>query len=123
MGIDIYAEWQGQTHEEQEEDTWSSVVHGHTGYLREAYHGEPYATVFLCKEAFEAPEDRAEIPAALLRQRLPQALALTQERYETIYKWDQEGIEEVKKLFTDFVELAERKEKETGRPVTIIASY
>jgi hypothetical protein len=88
-----------------------------------AYHGEPYATVFLCREAFEAPEDRAEIPAALLRQRLPQALALTQERYETIYQWDQEGIEEVKKSFTDFVELVEQKERETGRPVMIVASY
>jgi hypothetical protein len=123
MGIDIYAEWQGQTSEEQDEHEWSSVVHGHAGYLRESYHGGPYATAFLCREAFEAPEDRAEIPAALLRQRLPQALALTQERYETIYQWDQEGIEEVKKSFTDFVELVEQKEQETGRPVTIVASY
>jgi hypothetical protein len=88
MGIDIYARWKGQTPEEQREHDLFSLVDGHVGYLREAYHGEPYATVFLCREAFDASDDRAEIPAALLRQRLPQALALTQKRYETIYQWD-----------------------------------
>jgi predicted Rossmann fold nucleotide-binding protein DprA/Smf involved in DNA uptake len=45
MGIDIYARWKGQTRQEQEAQyTGFSVVHGHLGYLREAYHGEPYAT-------------------------------------------------------------------------------
>jgi hypothetical protein len=41
-----------------------SVEHGHLGYLREAYHGEPYATRVLVPESFET--GRAEIPAATL---------------------------------------------------------
>jgi hypothetical protein len=123
MGIDIYAEWQGQTHEEQQEHEWSSVVHGHVGYLREAYHGEPYATMYLCQEAFDAPTGEAQIPAKVLRERLEEAHRLTQERYETIYHAEQAFIDQVKKSFTDFVELVEQKERETGQPVTIIASY
>ena len=54
MGIDIYARWKGQTEaEEQAQNTGFSAVHGHVGYLREAYHGEPYATRYLAAEAFE----------------------------------------------------------------------
>jgi hypothetical protein len=124
MGIDIYAHWKGQTRKEKEAQyTGFSVVHGHTGYLREAYHGEPYATRYLCQEAFESATGEAQIPAKLLRKRLKEAHRLTQERHETIYHEEQAFIDQVKKSFTDFVELAERKEKETGSPVTIIASY
>lgn len=54
MGIDIYARWRGQTDAERQaqEEAWLSTTSGHVGYLREAYHGEPYATRHLCKEAF-----------------------------------------------------------------------
>ena len=46
MGIDIYARWRGQTEEEQHAQITSfSVVHGHVGYLREAYHGEPVTVI------------------------------------------------------------------------------
>lgn len=38
--------------------------------LHEDYGGGPYATKMLCREAFESPEKRAAIPAALLRARL-----------------------------------------------------
>src|SRR5438128_1651131 len=45
MGIDIYAYWDGMTDaEEAAQITGMSVVRGHVGYLREAYHGEPHAT-------------------------------------------------------------------------------
>jgi hypothetical protein len=45
MGIDIYAEGDGMTDAQREAQiTGCSVEHGHVGYLREAYHGEPYAT-------------------------------------------------------------------------------
>jgi hypothetical protein len=71
MGIDIYARWKGQTDAEtQTQMTGFSVVHGHVGYLREAYHGEPYATKYLLREAFEHPAARSHIPASVLRQRL-----------------------------------------------------
>ena len=78
MGIDIYTRWKGQTDEEtQAQMTGFSIVHGHVGYLREAYHGEPYATKYLLREAFEHP-DRCRIPASVLRQRLPHTLALSE---------------------------------------------
>lgn len=61
MGIDIYLEWEGQTEPRET---------GATGYLRESYHGGPYATRILLREAFEADTCRAKIPAAILRERL-----------------------------------------------------
>ena len=54
MGIDIYAEWDGMSEAEKTAQiTGFSAEHGHVGYLREAYHGEPYATKVLVPEAFE----------------------------------------------------------------------
>jgi hypothetical protein len=53
----VYTSWRGQTEKEQAAQiTGFSVVHGHVGYLREAYHGEPYATRVLVPEAFAAKE-------------------------------------------------------------------
>lgn len=125
MGIDIYAKWNGQTKEEKEAQvTGFSVVHGHVGYLREAYHGEPYATRYLVREAFENKDAKAAIPAAVLRERLPETLALVEEREREVYKeTDSRETAKVKRSFADFVELCETKERETGEPVTIIASY
>ena len=75
MGIDIYARWHGMTDREEEAQiTGFSTVDGDVGYLREAYHGEPYATRFLFREAFESPDASALISAALLKERLPEAL-------------------------------------------------
>ena len=64
MGIDIYPTWQGQTEAESNaQSTGFSAVHGHVGYLREAYHGGPYVTKYLVAEAFAAPTHEAAIPA------------------------------------------------------------
>ena len=124
MGIDIYTRWKGQTKEEvHAQYTGFSTVHGHVGYLREAYHGAPYATKYLLREAFERP-DRCQIPASVLRERLPQTLALVEERERKVYgETDAAAIAEVKKSFVDFVELCEAKERATGTPVLIIASF
>jgi hypothetical protein len=69
MGIDIYIRWKGQTDEEIEAQfeglSGYSIVHGHVGYLREAYHGEPYATKYLVREAFKGL-NRCRIPAAVV---------------------------------------------------------
>ena len=75
MGIDIYAEWRGMTVEESNAQVMACFdgTVGHIGYLREAYHGEPYATRVLFPEAFEKGD--AAIPAARLRERLPATLA------------------------------------------------
>jgi hypothetical protein len=71
MGIDVYLKWNGMTEEDkQRQYTGMSTIAGNVGYLREAYHGGPYATKILCREAFEAEKCEAQIPAATLRERL-----------------------------------------------------
>jgi hypothetical protein len=126
MGIDIYARWKGQSEKERtaQYSVGFSVMHGRVGYLREAYHGEPYATRHLCREAFESERGAALIPAAVLRERLDETLKLAEERERTIYgEKDEKAVAAVLKSFRDFVTLCERKEKETGYPIEIVASY
>jgi hypothetical protein len=69
------------------------------------------------------PDGVADIPARVLRERLPEALELVRKRYSTLYKGAEVEVNEVVQSFANFVELCERKEKETGSPVTIIASF
>jgi hypothetical protein len=123
MGIDIYAEWDGMSDAEKKAQvTGFSVEHGHLGYLREAYHGEPYATRVLVPESFET--GRAEIPAATLWERLPETLKIAEQRERELYgETDINEIGRVLKSYVDFVELCARKEDETGKPCRIIASY
>lgn len=71
MGIDIYLSWKGMTKKEKQAQVCGfSVVHGHAGYLREAYHGGPYATKILVREAFESKTCKAKIPAVIMQERL-----------------------------------------------------
>jgi len=173
MGIDIYLHWRGQTEEEEQKQvTGFSGVHGHVGYLREAYHGGPYVTKYLVAEAFGPEHREAAIPAATLRGRLPTAVLMHIYREHKLYGAGKnparlDGIEKLSgalaavfsrempdisheafaaslntksietakqliegavlkgtaKAFVDFVELCERKERETGSPCTIEASY
>ncbi len=59
------------TEEDQKRQyTGFDTTAGSVGYLRESYHGGPYATKILVREAFEADNCEAEIPAAVLRERL-----------------------------------------------------
>jgi len=71
MGIDLYLRWIGQTPEElaAQEAAWL-ISDGFVGYLRESFTGGPYATKILAREAFESRSSQAEIPAAILRERL-----------------------------------------------------
>lgn len=123
MGIDIYARWNDQTQSQKKKQiTGFSVTHGDVGYLREAYRGEPYATRYLCSEAFD--QDEAKIPAKVLRERLPHTLELVEQRERMVYKQtSKKEIDKIKKSFVEFVKLCERKEKQTGEPCTILASY
>jgi len=124
MGIDIYAQWRGMTKaNKQAQITGFSVTSGHVGYLREAYHGEPYATKALVPEAFSSDNGKAEIAAALLRERLPAVLRLVAERHRIIYDDTPAEIKRVQKSFSDFVDLCELQEARTGQPTKIIASY
>lgn len=125
MGIDIYARWHGQTESEQaaQYEVWLNVVDGGAlGYLREAYHGGPYATRYLFAEAFK-DVNGANIPLSVLRERLPKALELVEERERKLYQSGEKDITERKQSFIDFIELCARKEKETGKPVVIWAWY
>jgi hypothetical protein len=198
MGIDVYASWAEMTEDEEKARyTGFSIEAGDVGYLREAYHGGPYATQTLVPEAFgdfsdeEWKEGGASVPAETLRKRLPRALFATLLRHATVYKdqtarWvlHEMGVEaavgpgdgdpavvkaedvptallacfqEIGKIkegnggqhehdvpahlkdeqivtmlsrdlpwlraYVDFVDLCARKEKETGQPCRIKASY
>jgi hypothetical protein len=124
MGIDIYAKWDGMTEREEiaQHNALFSVGHGHVGYLREAYTGEPYATKVLVPEAFQ--ELRVPIYAATLKDRLPATLVVAEQRERTVYgETDLAEIEAVLQNYRDFVALCAQKEAETGEPCLIIASY
>lgn len=123
MGIDIYARWRGMTDAERQaqEEAWLSTTSGHVGYLWEAYHGEPYATRHLCKEAFAHGE--AFIHSAVLWERMDETLRLAEERERTIYQSDENRIAEVKQSFRNFVGLCAEKERETKAEVLIVANY
>jgi hypothetical protein len=123
MGIDIYAEWDEMTGAEKDAQiTGFSIEHGDVGYLREAYHGEPYATKQLFPEAFMY--GRAKISAATLLARLPETLRLAEKREREVYgETDAEEIERVLKSYREFVALCAQKEYETGHPCLVIASY
>ena len=123
MGIDIYMNWDGMTEEDkQAQYTGYSIEHGHVGYLREAYHGNPYVTRFLLKEAFESDDGTAEISSKVLRIRLPEALKLHIKRQKEIYNDDINFESPSAESIISFVELAEMLHKANKNP-KIIASY
>jgi len=125
MGIDIYAKWLNQTKvEEDKQYCGFNAWNGYSGYLREAYHGEPYATHFFVKEAFESQEAQARIPAKVLKERLPETIKLVREREQGVYQeTDEYSIWKTQKSFVDFYKLCKRKEKENGEACIISASY
>jgi hypothetical protein len=128
MGIDVYLKWEGMTAEdERNQITGFSTVSGHKGYLREAYHGSPYATHVLFPECWEDSKGNhpgeVEIPAATLRKRLPAAIKACIERARKVYHESVTADSPECKAFTDFVALAERKEKESGQPCRVYVSY
>ena len=125
MGIDIYMRWDKQSEDERNAQyTWFSIEAGRVGYLREAYHGNIYATHYLVDEAFDndAPDEGVVIPANVLRERLPETLKLHIQRHKETYGEDINWESPSAEAFIAFVELAERLEAKGKKP-TIIASY
>lgn len=176
MGIDVYMTWDKQTKQEKEAQyTGFDVTAGNVGYLREAYHGGPYATpVLINREWDQQPEGGFPIPAAELRKRLPETVltalyrdyavygerldnpaeihldkdgdlltalagaladaATVGKRQQETFTPNDEQLRAVKELiatrklpavalaFVDFVELAEKIEAKTGKPVRVIVS-
>jgi hypothetical protein len=125
MGIDIYARFDGMTEEQTNAQMCGfDTTKGHVGYLREAYHGKPYATRVLVPEAFAADQCEAPIAAAVLRERLPEVEKVALVREATLYKTKHLSRNHPAiKSFLHFVEFCERAEAKTGKPCTIVASY
>lgn len=124
MGIDIYMRWNGQTKQEREAQFKGfDTTIGDAGYLREAYHGGPYATEVLVKECFEGESCTQRIPAATLRARLPETIETVKIRAKKVYDKTLDDSSPQVKSFEAFVSLAEKKESELGEPVEIHASY
>lgn len=129
MGIDIYAKWASQSESDRGKQAaaWLSVDDGDVGYLREAYHGAPYATRVLVPEAFDVATypDGAPISAATLRKRLRKTLSVARARQLLVYKEPAGSVDTrmVLQSFTDFVVFCEAKERETGTPCRIYASF
>ena len=131
MGIDCYLinPDTDQIHAEeigQEEAMGFNPFSGHVGYLREAYHGGPYATKVLLPEAWIDEEERDEggaisIEASTLRHRLPKTLEAAAIRNRENYANRDEDA--VLKSFEDFVNLAEDLEKKNGKPCKFYVSY
>jgi len=134
MGIDVYLKWDGMTNEEYEAQlTGFSVTSGDVGYLREAYHGEPYATHELITEDWsdqpynedaERPDYKGcgfSIPNEVLKKRLPKVLKVVKEREITLYKGTLDDVYEVQESYKDFVALHGELEKNGKNPRIIIS--
>jgi hypothetical protein len=123
MGIDIYMSH--KLIDKEAQFTGFDVTAGRTGYLREAYHGGPYATQVLVPEAFGADYESGGFPfsARVLRARLPETLLAVAERGRRVYGENYDEGHPILRSFIEFVELAERVEAESGVPVRIYASY
>jgi hypothetical protein len=124
MGIDIYARWRGQSEAERNAQiTGFSVEHGFVGYLREAYHGRPYVTMYLFAEAFDSDVCEAAIPARVMRGRLPAAVLMSMYREHTLYGANEPAVADLEhkgdlsKLIADIVEhkLPDRSHEEFVR--------
>ena len=123
MGIDIYMRWNGMTEEDREKQiTGFDATVGDVGYLREAYHGSPYATKYLVEEGFEDGAEDLHIPAKELRKRLPLTKDIVIQRAKEVYKEELTEDDEIVKSFENFVKLSEALE-EQGRKPTIYASW
>lgn len=134
MGIDMYLHWRGMAKEEKEAQyTGFSIDKGNLGYLREAYHGGPYATKVLAPECWtEAQKDQdddseipsgVQIPVATLKERLPRVIETAIQREKLVYNNEVTEDSDMVKAFVDFVELAEEKEKLKGEPCWVYSSY
>ena len=139
MGIDILLSWDGMTEAEQAAQlTGFAIDAGHVGYLREAYHGGPYATEVLVPEAFHCAQlgsaaaraagfdvdetAAVRIPPATLRGRLEAVCGVAIARAAKVYGDHLTPDSAEVRAFIDFVELAERLER-SGRHPRIFASF
>lgn len=107
MGIDVYMIWRGITEEEKERQfTGYGVVHGHVGYLREAYGGDISAISLLWKDTnWDRP---IHLKVKTLEKRMPEVIRAIKKRYAG--DEDREITQLVIKSFKDFIKLYKEKE-------------
>jgi hypothetical protein len=122
MAVNIFARWRNQSPDDMEKQdlAWSLRCYaGKDGFLIELYDGNlaAYPGRYLFAEAFSRG---TRIKAATLRKRLPQTLAIVEKLERQFPEHSEWTIETIKQQYRDFVELCERKEKETGEPVLIV---
>lgn len=149
MGIDIYMTWDDMTEDDVENQfTGFDTTAGDIGYLREAYHGAPYATEVLVPEAFTWTEqigglmETAEMAgqalppllsdmltrgvpmrAEVLEDRLQDAMNTCRARYAALYPdATDEHVQEAVASYVSFVFLARRLQND-GKSIYIYASY
>ncbi len=149
MGIDIYMNWDGMTEDEKHAQyTGFSTTSGDVGYLREAYHGGPYATETLLPEAFEwvqeignlmscaemagseLPDDLCDLltrgvpmQAETLQDRLGSTILRVRERIDKVYPMTSpEDADLVVSSYISFVDLALAKQAE-GKRIYVYASH
>ena len=149
MGIDIYMNWDGITDDEKKAQyTGFSTTSGDVGYLREAYHGGPYATETLLPEAFEwvqeignlmscaemagseLPDDLLDLlsrgcpmQAETLMDRLGSTILRVRERIDKVYPMTSpEDADLVVSSYISFVDLALEKQAE-GKNIYVYASH
>ena len=121
MAVSIWARWKGQTAEEgaaQEAHSLAWTETGAVGHLDEDCLGYGQPLRYLCFEAFEAPRTVA-FPAKTLAERLPAALEQVAKIERGVYSASDDQIERITANFRRFVAFCERKERETGEPVTL----
>lgn len=149
MGIDIYMTWDDMTADDVENQfTGFDTTAGDVGYLREAYHGGPYATEVLVPEAFTWTEKYGELmetaemagqalppllsdmltrgvpmSAEVLEDRLQAAMDACRARYAALYPdAPEEHVQEAVASYVSFVGLA-RRLQDDGKGVYVYASY
>ena len=149
MGIDIYMHWDDMTDDEvTAQFTGFDTTAGNVGYLREAYHGGPYATETLVPEAFEwtqeignlmscaemagseLPDDLLDllsrgcpVQAETLMDRLGSTVLRARERIDKLYpEMSPEDADLVVSSYISFVDLALEKQAE-GRNIYVYASH
>ena len=149
MGIDIYMHWDDMTDDEvRAQFTGFDTTAGNVGYLREAYHGGPYATETLVPEAFEWTEEignlmscakmaGTELPddlldllsrgvpmsAEKLQNRLGSTILRARERIDKLYpEMSPEDADLVVSSYISFVDLALEKQAE-GKCIYVYASH
>ena|ERR1700733_14251862 len=122
MQTDLFAEWDGKTGEEWVAQMVASVYDDERGYLTELECDVPSALDILVPEAFE--DMGPQIPAELLRARLPAALIAVEQCQRIAHReTDADTIKELLRSYEDFVALCERKEALTGKPCRFHVRY